>query len=72
MLRVDPSQRRRLAEILANLDARIDEATAHGWLGGVEGLQISLQAAKDKMAGLDRIARHKVQFGMPTIPGDRS
>lgn len=34
MLRVDPRQRHRLAEIIANLGDRITEARASGWLGG--------------------------------------
>ncbi len=42
MLRVDPRQRHRLAEIIANLGDRITEARANGWLGEVQGLQVSL------------------------------
>jgi integrase len=54
MLRVDPKQRPRLSEIIHNLTDRITEAQANSWLGEVQGLHISLQAAKKKLAQLDR------------------
>jgi site-specific recombinase XerD len=53
-LRIDPAQRGRLAEIIANLRDRIAEARINGWLGEVEGLQVSLDAAAAKLASLDR------------------
>jgi site-specific recombinase XerD len=54
MLRVDPAQRARLAEIVANLRDRIAEARINGWLGEVEGLQVSLDHAAAKLVSLDR------------------
>lgn len=54
MLRVDPRQRGRLAEIIRNLGDRIAEARMNGWLGEVQGLHTSLEAAKSKLASLDR------------------
>jgi len=45
MLRVSPHQRRRLAEIISNLHERITEARMNGWLGEVQGLEVSLKAA---------------------------
>jgi hypothetical protein len=42
-------QAERLAEILANLHERIREATDRGWLGEIEGLQISLSGARQKL-----------------------
>jgi hypothetical protein len=50
MLRVDSRQRPRLAEIVHNLCDRIDEAKVNGWLGEAEGLQVSLEAGKSKLA----------------------
>jgi hypothetical protein len=50
MLWPDPAQRDRLAEIRDNLTARIAEAEREGWLGEIEGLQVSLTGAKDKLA----------------------
>jgi integrase len=74
MLRVDPQQRRRLEEIIRNLGDRIEEARVNGWLGEVQGLQISLEAARNKLASLDRLTRNRkrtpVTLGMPIIPGE--
>ncbi|MFE0509470.1 hypothetical protein [Streptomyces sp. NPDC058964] len=57
MLRVDPQQCRRLEEIIRRLGDRIDEAGVSGSLGEEQGLQISLEAARSKLASLDRLSR---------------
>src|SRR6266480_7797617 len=49
----DPAQRHRIVEIRDNLIARIAEAEREGWLGEVEGLQISLDGANGKLAQID-------------------
>ena len=54
MLWPDPAQRERLVEIRDNLTARIAEAQREGWLGDVEGLQISLDGANNKLAQIER------------------
>lgn len=53
MLWPDPAQRPRLLEIRDNLTARVTEANDEGWHGEVEGLQISLAGANDKLAQID-------------------
>jgi hypothetical protein len=53
LLRPDPDQRDRLVDIRDNLIARITEAREHGWLGEADGLQVSLDAAREKLAQLD-------------------
>lgn len=73
MLRVDRQQQHRLAEIIDNLKDRIEEASRHGWLGEVQGLQISLDAARAKMVDAQR-TRHPdtagpVLLGLPTNRG---
>ncbi|MET8751287.1 hypothetical protein ABZW32_14480 [Streptomyces sp. NPDC004667] len=68
--RPDPTQRDRLVEIRETLLARIAEAEREGWRGEVEGLQVSLAGAEDKLAQLDaEPARHTaaVDLGMPTF-----
>ncbi len=65
MLRPDPAQRPRLVEIIDNLNARIAEAEREGWLGEVEGLQVSLADAKAKLAQIDQ--RTTVSLGMPDL-----
>jgi len=72
MLWPDPAQHDRLVEIRDNLTARIAEAQREGWLGEVEGLQVSLAGANDKLAQIDRRDpsrnRTTVDLGMPTVP----
>ena len=59
----------RLAEIRDNLIARIAEAEREGWLGEVEGLQITLAGADDKLSQIDRRSRNgtAVDLGLPAI-----
>ncbi|MGB8385510.1 MAG: hypothetical protein WCG47_30445 [Dermatophilaceae bacterium] len=49
MLWSDPAQRPRIAEIRDDLKDRINEAERQGWLGEIEGLNISLSGATDKL-----------------------
>ncbi|MFJ9034717.1 tyrosine-type recombinase/integrase [Streptomyces sp. NPDC102274] len=63
----DPAQRSRIVEIRDNLVARIAEAEREGWLGEVEGLQISLAGASDKLAQIDRHSTTTpVDLGIPS------
>jgi integrase len=70
MLWPDPAQRDRLAEIRANLIARIAEAEQKGWLGEAEGLQVSLAGATEKLAQIDRSRRGAgiADLGIPAFP----
>jgi hypothetical protein len=69
LLRPDPAQRQRLVEIQSNLRDRIAEAKLHGWLGEVEGLEVSLAGASDKLAQIDnRLRAHRpVDLGTPPL-----
>jgi integrase len=70
MLRVDPRQRPRLVEIIRSLDDRIKEARLNGWLGEVQGLQTSLDAAAKKLVALDRTtsqASRVTNLGIPVV-----
>jgi integrase len=70
LLRPDPAQRQRLLDVRENLLARIEEARHEGWLGEVEGLQISLAGARTKLAQVEQMTstgpRQPVQLGIPT------
>lgn len=68
LLRPEPAQRPRLLEVRDNLITRIEEARREGWLGEVEGLQISLAGARQKLAQLDQITnrRSTTDLGIPT------
>ncbi|MDJ0325193.1 site-specific integrase [Cryobacterium sp. PH31-AA6] len=69
MLWPDPDQRPRLAEIRDNLADRVTEAKREGWLGEVEGLEISLAGAEQKLAQIDQRPQNGaiVNLGMPTV-----
>lgn len=70
LLRPDPAQRARLDEIRNNLEARIMEAKREGWLGEVEGLQISYSGVKDKLAQIDTTLHRRAtatELGMPSF-----
>jgi integrase len=69
MLKPDPAQRSRLEEIVANLGERLAEAHERGWIGDVEGIEVSIAAAQDKLARMSRI----VSLGVPTprAPGQQ-
>jgi hypothetical protein len=63
----------RLGEIIDNLLQRIGEATERRWLGEVQGLQISLDAAESKLTAADRINRTTTSgptlVGLPSLLG---
>ena len=67
MLWPDPAQHDRLTDIRDNLTARIAEAQREGWLGEVEGLQVSLAGAEDKLAQIENRSRGAaaVDLGLP-------
>ncbi|WP_432173639.1 hypothetical protein [Streptomyces sp. Tue6028] len=70
LLRPDPVQRSRLIDIRDNLIARIAEAEREGWLGEVEGIQVSLVGAQDKLDQLDAEAARRsaaVDLGIPAF-----
>ncbi len=70
-LRLAPTARPRLVEIIANLRDRISEAKLNGWLGEVEGLKVSLEAASRKLVSLDRAQDRQpsgpTNLGIPVI-----
>ncbi|MEU6191456.1 site-specific integrase [Nocardia sp. NPDC047038] len=70
LLRPDPAQRARLEEIHDNLEARIIEAKREGWLGEVEGLQVSYAGVRDKLAQIDATRRRTAtgtELGIPAF-----
>ena len=71
LLRPDPAQRARLAQICDNLTARITEAEHHHWFGEAEGLKVSLAGARAKLAQMDQITmqrRGHSALGLPSFP----
>ncbi len=69
LLRPDPAQQPRLEEIRDNLKSRIIEAKKEGWLGEVEGLQVSLTGANNKIAQIDAALQRRTTATELGIPG---
>lgn len=69
MLWPEPKLRPRLVEITENLADRIAEAEREGWLGEVDGLQISLAGAHNKLAQIDQRSNHSVAVDFGDAPG---
>jgi hypothetical protein len=70
MLRIDSRMLPRLDELETDLLARRDRAHAEGWLGELEGLDLTLRFLFDKRDEAQRLARSPViSLGMPTIGG---
>ncbi|MEV4502108.1 hypothetical protein [Streptomyces klenkii] len=69
-----PRQKPRLIEIVQSLRERIREARADGWLGEVEGLQVSFDAAMAKLKSLKNIPTdghpQLVDLSMPVLADD--
>jgi hypothetical protein len=66
LLRPDPKQQTRLIEIQENLKSRLIEAKKRGWLGEVEGLNLSLAGAEQKLASMAS-APHSSRDGDATL-----
>jgi integrase len=64
----DPAQQARLTEIRDNLTARITEAEREGWHGEIDGLNISLAGAEDKLAQIRHRSHSTVDLGLPKPP----
>src|SRR6266536_6448720 len=70
MLRVDPKMLGRLEEIETDLLARRARAEAEGWLGELEGIDLTLRFLADKRADTRRLAKSAAlttPLGMPAI-----
>jgi hypothetical protein len=71
MLQPDPAQGVRIAEIISSLHERVCEATERGWLGEVEGLQVSLNAARQKLQQMRKIRMAEKAVVRPDPPPPR-
>lgn len=68
MLQIDPEMLNRLAEIEADLHLRRERAEAEGWLGEIEGIDLTLIFLRDKRAEAHRIEqRGPVDVGIPAL-----
>jgi len=67
MLHVDPAMLERLEEIRTDLTARRKRAQAEGWLGELEGIDLTLRFLTEKSAQAQRMTRiPPTSLGIPT------
>ncbi len=71
MLRIDPAMLARLDDLETDLLARRDRAQDEGWLGEIEGLQLTLRFLADKRADAARLTRLQ-PIAITTPPRDKS
>ncbi len=66
VLRPDPAQEPRLLTIIVNLNDRLREASERGWLGEVDGLRGSLDAANQKFSQMRKLRTQGRTVDLPT------
>ncbi len=66
MLRIDPAMIGRLTEIETDLIGRRTRAVERGWLGEIEGIDLTLRFLRDKRTDATRISEQpQVILGIP-------
>ncbi len=65
MLQVDPREVGRLAELVKNLEDRLEEAEIHSSGGEIEGIKASLEAGRAKLTAVRRSAAWPDRRGHP-------
>jgi hypothetical protein len=69
MLQINPTMLPRLDELEEDLIHRREQATARGWLGELEGLDLTLTFLRDKRHEAQRLNRTGVvALGLPAAP----
>lgn len=70
MLRISPKMIPRLDELEQDLQTRRQYAVSQGWLGEIEGIDLTLRFLRDKRGEAQRVsqATDLAQLGMPSFP----
>jgi hypothetical protein len=69
VLQVDPRMLPRLDELEADLHTRRDRARQEGWLGEIEGIDLTLTFLGQKREQTQRHQHTTILLGLPTNPG---
>jgi hypothetical protein len=59
MLHINPKMLPRMAELEADLKQRRDEALTAGWLGEIEGIDLTLSFLREKRGQAQRLEDHQ-------------
>lgn len=65
MLHIDPRMLPRLRELEDDLVARRSRAVREGWIGEIDGIDLTLRLLREKQFRGGKLARHTVEMGMP-------
>lgn len=71
VLQIDPEMVARLGELEIDLQARRAKAHHEGWLGEIEGIDLTLTFLQQKRETAHRLGRSTVLLGLPAGPPDR-
>lgn len=70
MLQINPKMLPRLDELEADLTSRRHRAEQEGWLGEIEGIDLTLSFLRSKRHQTRRLNQHgTVKLGMPSLAG---
>ncbi|MFH5207369.1 tyrosine-type recombinase/integrase [Antrihabitans sp. NCIMB 15449] len=69
MLRIDPKMLSRLAVIETDLEKRRERAHAEGWVGEIEGIDLTLTFLRTKRDELHRMLTRTTTLGIPVFRG---
>ncbi|WP_420878988.1 hypothetical protein [Rhodococcus sp. (in: high G+C Gram-positive bacteria)] len=67
MLRIDPKMISRLTDIETDLEQRRQRAHAEGWLGEIEGIDLTLSFLRSKRDEASRLSVRTDALGIPTL-----
>jgi hypothetical protein len=69
MLHVNPKMLPRLEELEDDLQRRRERAVDEGWLGEIEGIDLTLRFLRDKRTQAQRLLQitRNVDLGLPTV-----
>jgi hypothetical protein len=67
MLHLDPGMLPRMQQLQDDLVARRRRAVDEGWLGEVDGIDLTLRLLREKQAGAAKLTRRTVEVGMPGL-----
>ncbi len=70
MLHVDPKMITRLTEIETDLASRRERARSEGWIGEIEGIDLTLTFLRRKRFDAERLSKQTTALGLPDFPDE--
>lgn len=70
MLHVEPKMITRLTEIETDLASRRERARSEGWIGEIEGIDLTLTFLRRKRFDAERLSKQTTALGLPDFPDE--